>query len=358
MRTESTPTGKFNEQFLASFWDASTYHWPVIGWPSDIPAISKRQADDFYAAYYQPGNITLILVGDFDGKAAEGLVTRYFGRIPRGAAPPPEVTTTEIESLGEKRYNAEAETNPDVDILWHTVGFGHKDSYPLDVLSELLSTRTGRLYKGLVLGRKVATQVSAGQDSKKWAGLFEIEGEVREGSKPEDVEAAIGEELERLKTELVPAEELQKVKNQFAAAQYRKLSANFPIFMQVLHAEGMGNWKEVNEGDAKIQAVTAEDVRRVAQKYLVRENRAVATFRRKAGAAAEADPDLAILTPEQLKMVRPMVEGLRKETDPAKLEAQIQQIEARPPAADAERAKLRAIVLKKAKDRLEELQKK
>ena len=65
MRTESTPLGKFAEQFNAMFWQSSPYTWPVVGWPSDIPAISKAQADDFYATYYSPQNITLILVGDF-----------------------------------------------------------------------------------------------------------------------------------------------------------------------------------------------------------------------------------------------------------------------------------------------------
>ena len=88
MRTESTPLGKFAEEFNSLFWEAHPYHWPVIGWPSDIPAISKKQADEFYALYYQPQNITLVLVGDFKPDDAEALVTRYFGRIPRGSQPP------------------------------------------------------------------------------------------------------------------------------------------------------------------------------------------------------------------------------------------------------------------------------
>src|SRR5262245_37986973 len=128
MRVESTPTGKFAEQFNAMFWDSHPYQWPVLGWPSDIPVISKAQADDFYALYYQPQNITLILVGDFKTADAEAAVTRYFGRIPKGPHPPPDVSTLEVAQPAEKRMNAEAETNPQVDILWHTVGFAHKDS--------------------------------------------------------------------------------------------------------------------------------------------------------------------------------------------------------------------------------------
>ena len=181
MRTESTPTGKFNEQYFAMFWDAHPYNWPVIGWPSDIPAISKAEADEFYATYYQPQNITLILVGDFRATDAERMVNQYFARIPKGTRPVPEVTTTEVPQLAEKRMNAEAETNPQVDILWRTVPFQHKDSYALDVLEQLLMGRTGRLYKGLVQGRQVATEAYANQDSRKWAGMFYIGAEVRDG---------------------------------------------------------------------------------------------------------------------------------------------------------------------------------
>src|SRR5262245_15798971 len=110
MRVESTPIGKFTEQFTAMFWDSHPYSWPVLGWPSAIPAISKAQADEFYALYYQPQNITLILVGDFKSAEAEEQVTKYFGRISKGTRPPPDVVTLEVPQPAEKRMNAEAET--------------------------------------------------------------------------------------------------------------------------------------------------------------------------------------------------------------------------------------------------------
>src|SRR4051812_9481424 len=84
MRTESTPLGKFAETFESMFWESHPYNWPVIGWPSDIPAISKAQADDFYGIYYAPQNITVILVGDFREKAALQMAEKYFDRIPHG----------------------------------------------------------------------------------------------------------------------------------------------------------------------------------------------------------------------------------------------------------------------------------
>jgi len=282
MRTESTPLGKFAETFNAMFFDAHPYHWPVIGWPSDVASISKAEADAFYNTFYAPQNITLILVGDFNSAKLLPQLERYFGRIPRGPNNAPDLVTQEIPQVAEKRMNAEAEANPQVQIQWHTVPFAHRDSYALDILGELLSGRTGRLYKGLVLGSEVATEANAGQMSLKWAGWFAAEGEAREGHTPEEVEQAIYAELEKLKSEAVPPEELQKVKNNFAAAEYRKLSSNQAILMQLIFNEGLGDWREFNNAAAQHQAVTDDDVRRVASQYLTRENRAVATYTRKA----------------------------------------------------------------------------
>ncbi|MBX3734325.1 MAG: insulinase family protein [Verrucomicrobiae bacterium] len=357
LRVESTPLGKFAETFNAVFWDAHPYMWPVIGWPSDVANISRREADEFYALFYQPQNITLILVGDFQPEAAVELVERYFGRIPAGIRPPPEVTTQEPPGVAEKRMYAEAETNPQVDILWKTVAFRHRDSYPLDVLQLLLTGRTGRLYKGLVLGREVATETYAQQDSRKWAGLFNIGGEAKEGRTPEEVEAAIDAELDRLKEELVPAEELQKVKNQFAAFEYRKLTANFPIFLQVLQNEGLGDWREVNEAAAKLQAVTAEDVQRVARKYFTREDRAVAIYTRKPGTGdASEDPDLAGLSADQRPIILRIVQSLTAETDVAQLRQALAQMQAEGDNADPKRQQLQRIIRKKLAERIAELE--
>lgn len=285
MRTDSTPLGKFNEELNAMFWESSTYSWPVVGWPSDIPAISKAEADDFYSTYYAPQNITLVLVGDFKPVEVEALAKKYFERIPRGAKDAPDVVTLEVKQEAEKRMNAEAEANPQVDIMWHTVAFQHKDSYALQVLAQILSTRTGRLYKGLVLGSGLATSASADQESRKWAGFFDISGEAREGHKPGELEQGIYEVVDKIKQEEVPGDELQKVKNNIAAGEYRRLTSNFPILMYLILNDGEGDWHEINEAGTRLQAVTAADVKRVAQIYLTSENRTVALYNRKPGNA-------------------------------------------------------------------------
>jgi predicted Zn-dependent peptidase len=359
MRTESTPTGKFAEQFNAMFWDAHPYNWPVIGWPSDIPAISKKQADEFYALYYQPQNITLILVGDFNSAHAEKLVGEYFGRIPKGNQPPPEVTTLEIQSSAEKRYNAEAEVNPQVDILWRTVAFGHKDSYVLEVIEQLLNGRTGRLYKGLVLGRQVASDAGAASRPMKWAGMFNASAEAKDGKSLDEVEQSVYAEIEKLATEPIPTDELQKVKNNFAAGEYRRLTTTFGMLYQIIFSEGMGDWREINESGPRIQAVTPEDIQRVVKKYFTKENRAVAHFTRKPGTGgAGEDPDFAGLSADQKPMARQFTKRITETTDAAQLKAMLAGIQGQPAGTDPKRQQLQKIIVRKLEARIAELDKK
>ena len=281
MRYDSTPLGPSSQAFNAMFWQSLPYSWPTIGWPSDISSISKPQADAFHAMFYSPQNITLILVGDFNPDKVAAMAEKYFGRIPRAKNNPPDLVTTEMTQSVEKRMNAEVAANPQVDIMWHTVPFAHKDSYALQILAQLLSTHTGRLYKGLVLGSGVATDISASQNSQKWAGWFDISGEAAEGHTPEEVEKGIYAELDKLKHDPVPPEELQKVKNNFAAEQYRQLNSNLNILQNLIFNDGEGDWREINAAQPKLEAVTAADVMRVANEYFKKDNRAVAIFTRK-----------------------------------------------------------------------------
>jgi predicted Zn-dependent peptidase len=361
MRTESTPLGKFQEEFNAMFWDAHPYTWPVVGWPSDIPAISKAQADEFYATFYAPQNLTLVLVGDFSGADTERLAQKYFGRIPRGKVDAPEVVTWEPKQQAEKRMNAEAEANPQVDILWHTVPFGHRDSYALDMLARLLSTRTGRLYKGLVLGSQVATDVSAQQDSRKWAGLFEVSAEAKDGHTPAEVEQGVYQEIAKLQDQEVPNDELQKVKNNFAAQEYRKLaggrrmSSSMAIMFQLLMDDGLGDWREINEAAARYQSVTASDIRRVAKTYFTPENRAVAIYTRKPSSESQ-DESLASLNAQQQAMLKPMVAKIKAETNLESLKQGLARMEQSAAQAPEEMKPALEIAKKKIQERIAELE--
>jgi predicted Zn-dependent peptidase len=333
LRIDSTPIGRFQEQLDSLFWASSPYGWPVIGWPSDIEAVTRDEAMEFFGIYYAPNNLTACLVGDFEpGKAVE-LANRYFGRLHHGPRDPLPIRTREVPQLAEQRMTAYAETKPRVRIRWHTVPDGHVDSFPLALLAEILSGKTGRLYKSLVLSGELANEVDADQQDMKFEGYFEIGGVAKPPKTPEEVEKAIYAELERLKSEPVSDHELEKVKNQAAASSYRRLRSSFALMMQLLTRDASRTWKSINTDPPRLQAVTAADIQRVAKTYFTPENRTVAVYYTKeaaTAAAAAADPALAGLSDEdqaQLKrlqaflgqakaeQIRKMLDGMKQQAD-------------------------------------------
>ena len=280
LRTESTPTGRFQEQFNAMFWVSSGYSWPVIGWPSDLNSYTFDQALEYWNTYYRPGNLFGVLVGDFDPEEAKPLIEQYFSRLDPGTTKPAPVVTLEIDQLAEQRMNAAGDVPPSVEIRYHTVPAGHADSYALDMLAEILNGRTGRLYRGLVEGRGIAASARASSDTRHYAGLFAVSAEARGEAGPEALEQAWYEELARLQTEDIPERELEKVKNGVAADSYRSLESNMSLLIQLAFYETLVDWQEINETPKKYDAVTAADIRRVANEYFGENNRSVATYRR------------------------------------------------------------------------------
>jgi predicted Zn-dependent peptidase len=323
---ESTPTGPFEVSFDAMFWDSSPYLWPVIGWPSDIANITKAQADEYYALYYAPQNLTAILVGDFDPKQTLAMAEKYLGAIPRGPKPAPEMITSEIPATAEKRFYAQAETNPAVWSRWHTAAYAHRDVPALNVLEGLLNGPTGRLQKSLVLDRGLATEARASNSPRKYEGMFEIEAECKEGHTPEELETAIHAEIEKLQKEPVTADELQMVKNRYLASSYREISSNMALLFRYAVAEGTGEWKDADRIDRAVQEVTAADVQRVAQTYFRKENRAVAVWTRKGGAEPE-DPALAALPADAKQMVKATLSRIDGATDVAQVQKILDRIE-------------------------------
>lgn len=278
LRIDSTPTGKFDELFDAMFWQSSPYAWPVAGWPSDLENITRQEALDYFSVNYAPENVTACLVGDFDPATAEALARKYFGRIPRGPRRPEPVRTVEMKQLAEKRMVAYLDASPQVVIRYHSVADGHRDEAALLLLADLLNGNTGRLYKSLVLRDGVANSASASQEGRKYEGLFEFQGVARQGTKPEEVEQAIYQELERLRKEPVSEEELRKVKNRSVADDFRRLQTNFGLMVQLLEREAYRGWRTLNTDSAQVQAVTAGDIMRVANTYFAPENRTVALY--------------------------------------------------------------------------------
>jgi predicted Zn-dependent peptidase len=312
------------------------------------------QAREYFATYYAPDNLTGVLAGSFRTEEVKPLLERYFGRIPRGEIDPPPVVTLEPDQIGEKRYNAEAETSPTVRVWWKGVPFVHRDMPVLDLLSDVLTGRTGRLYEGLVDGRKIANQVSASIDGKKYDGVFMVEATVKDDQDPAAAEAAIYEEIERLKNEPIPDEELQKVKNRYKAFAYRRLSSPTSIGIQLMMYAGLGDWRYLNTSAEAIEAVTAADLQRAAKEYLAKDNRTVGVFLRKEGSDPE-DPEVAALPPPAQPMVRQALQQLESVDDPAQLQQMIGQMRQSAGQAPPEMKPAIDLILKRAGERLEAL---
>ena len=349
LRTDSTPTGKFEEQFNSLFWQSSPYSWPVIGWPSDLEGITRAEALEFFDLYYAPNNLTAALVGDFDPDEAKALAERYFGRLSRGDRSPPQPRTREMPQMSEKRMHAYAETNPQVVIRYHSVPDGHVDEPALVVLGQLLNGRTGRFYRALVEDQGVATRASGGQSGFKFEGMFELRGVAAEGHTPEDVEQALYAEMERLKTEPVDERELQKVKNQNAASNFRQLQGNFFLMYSMLMREAYRGWETLNTDPPLYDAVTAEDIMRVAGTYFEPENRTVAIYYREESDEAP-DPRLAGLDPEEQQQVRQM-QAMIAQLNPEQLAQFMAQFEQMSSQAPPESQDMVAVVLELLRER-------
>ena len=328
LRTESTPTGEFDEAFDALFWQSHPYSWPVIGWPSDLRVFTLEQAEEFYDTYYAPGNLTGALVGNFDLAEAKALAERYFGRLEAGETAP-DVVTLEMEQNAEKRLDASCDCQPQVTLRYHTVPFRHRDQYALEVIAGLLNGRTGRLYRTMVLGNEIASSAGAFQDSRKWAGLLEISAEAKGEATPEDLAAAIERELTRLIEEPIPAEEIQKVKNQVSASAWERLDSSFFLILQLLVYDSLGDWRYINTWAEQTLAVTEEDLKRVAAHYLTPTNRSTAYYTRAAGSVAEEIPPELESVPAQVRsQIMAQLRQIRSSEDAAALRGMLEQFAA------------------------------
>jgi len=292
-RTDATPTGAAMEAFMATVWKALPYSWPVLGWPSDITHVSRDQADAFFATYYTPSNITVILVGDFKVDEAFATVAKYFGGIPTHPKAVPQMTTLEPLQVAEQRMVAEVESNPMVLAVFKTVPSVHRDAPALDVLAAILNGASGRLERSLIREQKVAVFAGAFSQPQKYGGLFYLMASPPPGLKPEDLEPALFKEIVKIQVSGVSERELQKVKNQAQAAAYTRMENGDQLRDQLAEAESAGSYRDFLEYPEKIQAITREDLQRVAAQYFVPDKRNTLVLHRKTAITASEVPTQA-----------------------------------------------------------------
>ena len=281
MRTESQPIGRLIEQFLAAAFTAHPYGQPVVGWPSDLTSFSATDALEFYARYYVPSNMTVVVVGDVKAASVFPLVEKYFGRL-KAAPKPGPLRSSEPPQKAERQVVLKDPAQPFYIEGYHRPAFNHPDDATYDVLQDLLSSgRTSRLYRALVRDKKIAAAASGfgGFPGVKYPGLFAFFGVPTPGHTPEEIQAAIRAEIERLKTEDVSDAELATVKTRTRANLIRRLDSNQGLAVQLgTYQARHGDWRELFKDVDRIQKVTQADVRRVANETFVETNRTVAVI--------------------------------------------------------------------------------
>jgi zinc protease len=278
-RGENDPGSVLHERLWAMAFREHPYHHPTIGWRSDVEGVPTERLKEFYDTFYHPNNATAIIAGDFDDRTALDLMAQYFGGIPSSPAPIPPMYTVEPPQEGEIRFVLRrAGQLGIIDIGWRTPEAKHPDSAPLVVLDTLLSAGiTSRLYQALVETELV---VDAGAQSYQFLdpGLFTVYMTLRPGVEHAAAERAALEVIEKLKTDLLPDKELQKVKNMITAQMIYLLDSPLGVARVMAEADSVDDWKRYVDLPKLVERVTAEDVRRVVTTYFTEDNRTVGWF--------------------------------------------------------------------------------
>lgn len=279
MRTDTSPIGTLFEQFLGTAFIAHPYGFPAIGWPSDIENITTDQLMAFYDAHYSPANMIVAIVGDIQPQAVIDMASTYFGQLPSRPASSP-IRTIEPPQPGERRVEVQWDSNPYLTIGYHRPSISHEDDLIFDMIAFLLTGgRTSRLYQKLVEDSQIAIEVdsAAVYPGSKYPTLFVLAGAPLAPHTLEEVETAIYEELERLKTEPVETRELQKALNAMEASFIDSLSSNSGLAAQLTYAQGLtGDWRIIERQLETMKQITPNDIMRVAETYFTKENRTVA----------------------------------------------------------------------------------
>jgi len=278
MRIESSPFGRLIEQFLAAAFTAHPYGYAGVGWPSDLHSFSASDAEAFAKKYYVPSNMVIAIVGDVNPAEAWPVIDKYFGRLPK-APVPASLRTVEPPQIAERVVTLREASQPIYLEGYHRPEAAHPDNAAYDVISMLMSSgRTSRLYKSLVRDKKIAAAAAGinGFPGEKYPNLFTFYGVTTPGHTPAELEEAIRAEVEKLKAEDVPADELQSVKTRVKAGLIRGLTGNSGLAEQLATYQTLrGDWRELFREVERIDKVTAADIKRVANATFTTNNRTV-----------------------------------------------------------------------------------
>ena len=271
--------GLLEEQLEAATFLAHPYHWPVIGWPSDIEKWTLDDLKGYFAKGYSPSNATMVVVGAVKADEIFKLAEKFMEPIP-AHEPPPPVRTVEPKQLGERRVSVHKFAQlPIVEIAYHVPQAQGPDYYTLELLQTLLTSgESSRLYRALV-DQQLAIEVQSSHEITFDPFMFTFTVQPRQGVAPEKAEEALYAEIEKLKSAGVDQHELQKAKNQAVANYYRSLrSINRRANVIGRYEVFFGDYHKLGNVEQEFNRVTAADVQRAAKEYFDVNNRTVATL--------------------------------------------------------------------------------
>ena len=285
---DNQPYGKTFEAIDELAYENFAYEHSVIGSMADLSAASVDDVAAFFKMYYAPNNAVVAIVGDVDTKTALAKVEKYFGAIPRQPAPP-QVDMTEPPQTEERRLTLEDALArlPRLDMAYKIPPSSSPDSDPLSVLGTILSGgRSSRFYESIVRQKQLSSGVGAGAGGGRGPGLFAISATALPGKTLAELEAAIDQETERVKTAPIEDWEIEKARVGARRSFVSGLGSSVNLAVQLSeNALFFDDPNRINTRADRIAKVTAADVQRVARLYLVKTNRSVVLTMPKPGAA-------------------------------------------------------------------------
>jgi zinc protease len=314
---ENDPGELLEKELIALAFREHPYHHPVIGWRSDVENVPLAKLHAFYQTYYWPNNATVIVAGDFQVADALALVAEEFGQIPASPHPIPQVYTTEPPQEGMRRFVLKkvGEDLPRVHIAFHAPQAAHPDWYVLAVIKDLLSgSKSSRLYKTLIVPG-IAADVAANNQESRDPGLFSVRGICAPGAKPELFERTVLEQLHILATTPVPADELARVKSANRNSTVVLMDDQQRFAEQLCEGEAVADWLFTVTFDDHYDAVTAQDIMRVAAQYFAEDNLTVGHYIPLAPKEETAEPAAEAETADESETPEP-IEGAAS-TQPA-----------------------------------------
>jgi len=273
---------------------------PTIGSMKDLDAATVVDVSRFFATYYAPNNAVLVIAGDIDSHQAETLVRKYFSTIPRHQAPPPVNVSEPFAVPVHKAEIDDAHAQmPAITLAWKIPARRTPDFYAISLLKSILCDgQSARLYQKLVKEKAISLEVQGTLESRRGPGQIAIFSIHKPDVKPDDVQAVIQTEIDRIKAEGVTADELTKVKNQYRLDRFLTGSEGEVASLQTALGRALalgeftmfdGDPSLINSEIERYLGVTAEQVRAVALKYFVPANTSVLNIRAVGGDAQPAN---------------------------------------------------------------------